>query len=441
MWPRLDRRPGATAVTGQSAIERGDEPPAVTAVRDRAREPELAEQPSGVLGKRGELVAILVVGFLAILCIVELFVRLVLDPALENPELEVAIQAAALQQPADNSQSPDAARWSFTGKSLTGGLSDSAFAEYQCVLAVVVCVVTGFGMEFFIGYEFLVGDTLISQRVEHAWFVAQFLFPILVMCAIFFASKQSALGLVFGIAGLWKFGFPETLLCILQGYRGAEHRGTLHRLVGFLNGLGTLTHHSSSVFYLCIFVSGLSPLTRTWVACAAPLLLQHLVVSLKYVSMPLYAATELVLEIFWECETFSILELMYLPHGVPLSAAVTSPMYTPLLRRVVCAMLLAHWLYWAAAILGAAADAARPRRQDGPPDLRREGSWQGKEVSEWQEELREYDGGDGAGHRMSQGSHGMSQGSHGMSRGGPQDESGQPRDESGQPRDESAVHS
>jgi hypothetical protein len=347
----------------------------------------------GRVGKRGQLVLLLAVGFAAIGSIVELFVRLVLDPALEHPEAEIAHGALSQhgfsQVPADV-----VAHWSFTGGGLTASLKDSAFYEIQCVVAMLVCVVTGLGMEFFIGYEFLAGSERITQWHEHAWFVAQFLFPIMLLCAVQLARVQNALALIFGVAGMWKFGFPETLLCLLHGYHSdSEGRGALRRLQGFLDGFGFLAHHSASMLFICVMCFGLSPMTKPLVTCVTPLILQHLVISFKYFSIPMYAVAEFLLEIFWESNVFSAIELLYLPHGVPLSAAVASPMHTALLRRVFCAMLIAHWLYWTAALLGVIADAAQPKPHSSHQDVRPAESWQGSEVSSWQGKLRKYAGG------------------------------------------------
>jgi hypothetical protein len=258
---------------------------------------------------------------------------------------------------------------------------------------MLVCVVTGIGMEFFIGYEFLAGGERITQWHEHAWFVAQFLFPIMLLCAVQLARVQNSLALIFGIAGMWKFGFPETLLCILHGYHSdSEGRGALRRLIGFLDGFGTLAHHSAGMLFICVICFGLSPMTRPLVTCLTPLIAQHLVISLKYFSIPMYAVAEILLEIFWESNIFSTVELLYLPHGVPLSAAVASPMHTALLTRVLCAMLFAHWLYWTAALLGAIADATQPKPHSSQQDVGPEKSWQGSEVSSWQGKLRKYVG-------------------------------------------------
>merc|ERR1712032_104275 len=135
----------------------------------------------------------------------------------------------------------------------------------------------------------------------------------MLLVAIALAQARNPLGLIFGIVGLWKFGFPETLLSIVEGYHHDDGRQTrLIRLTAFMNGFGSLFHHSAAMLYLCVFCRGLSPLTRLMVNCAMPLVLQHLVISLKYISMPLYAISELLLETFWELGIFCSIEMFYL---------------------------------------------------------------------------------------------------------------------------------
>merc|ERR1719382_2350237 len=92
------------------------------------------------------------------------------------------------------------------------------------------------------------------------------------------------------------------------------------------------------------------------------------------------------------------MELLYLP---PVGAPGA---YSPLIVRCMCAMLLAHWLFWASALFGAIADAVRAERVDAAPDtdiVQHEVrscslSWQGSEVFEWHGKVQAYNGKDQA---------------------------------------------
>jgi hypothetical protein len=319
---------------------------------------------------------------------VELFVRCALDSAFQ-PVQDATPGTGSGRAPSTSPQP----RWGFTGSSLTDGLDDLAFADFQCLLTWFVCVVTGLGAEFFVGYEFLTSAKEITPWHEHAWFVAQFLFSIMILTAIQLGRAGNALAFVFIIAGMWKFGFPETLLFLVKGY-GSEGGHWTARLTSLMNAFGTLAHHSSSVLAVSILALGLSPLTRPIVCISMPLVLQHIVVSVKYCSMPFYALLELLLEIYWQWEVFANMERFYLPHGVPGAPAI-SPIGTGLVLRGVCGMLLAHWLYWAAAILDGIFVLCPLGSQDrevhdveSGPKTR---TWHGHEVDEWKKQFAAYD--------------------------------------------------
>jgi hypothetical protein len=344
--------------------------------------------------KRATLVGMLFAGGLPMAVAVELFVRFVLDPAfqpLQDPLAGDAMLGSGSRKTASTSPRP---QWDVTGSSLTDGLSNLAFADLQCLLTCFVCVVTGVGAEFFVGYEFLTSARKITPWHEHAWFVAQFLFAIMCMTALQLARAGNALAFIFMVAGLWKFGFPETLLFLVKGYRyeGSHWTG---RLTAFMNAFGTLAHHSCAMLAVCIVALGLSPLTRPYACISTPLVLQHIVVSVKYYSIPLYALLELLLEIYWQWEVFANMERFYLPHSVTVGVLSLSPIYTCLVIRALCGMLLAHWLYWAAAIL----DGIFMLCPFGSPDhelhdvelSREKSSWHGHEVAEWREQFATYD--------------------------------------------------
>ena len=92
---------------------------------------------------------------------------------------------------------------------------------------------------------------------------------------------------------------------------------------------------------MCVAV-GLFPLSRAVQAVTLPLLLQHLVVLLKYHHVVLYALCELTLEIIWEWEVFAQQGSFTSANGFQRYGAAHGLSLT---------MLLAHWLYWSAAML------------------------------------------------------------------------------------------
>jgi len=324
---------------------------------------------------------------LCVFGVVECFVRFVLDPAFTPPEEEVLAATSGASSALHSAASPVTANrleptWSGTESGLSYHLTEQRFIEMQCLLAWGTCLFSGLGSEFVVGYELMVTVKNITPAFEHGWFVAQFLFPIMIHTAILLAREHNAWALVFGCMGMWKFGFPETLTYFLHAWSPKDH---IHRVSSLLNALGTLTHHSASMLFICIFTTGAAPMTRPLIAGATPLVVQHLAVSLKYFSMPMYAFMELLIEIYWEWEVMSGLELLYHPHQVPLSADNFNPLISGLVVRCVSAMVLAHWFYWAAAII----DSIRGTmiKEDA---VRSQRSWQGHEVAEWKRDIDHY---------------------------------------------------
>ena len=161
----------------------------------------------------------------------------------------------------------------------------------------------------------------------------QLLFSLFVAIAVF---SHSPFGLPFAVVGLWKFGFPETTLAFLRAFILVVSEGRVSRdsLLCFVNGVGTVLHHLAAAWLIVCLTTGLMPFGRTILSVTLPLLAQHVVVLLKYHSMPLYAAIEFCLEVAWEWEIFSQQPNFNAAHGFH---RYSSAHGTTLM------MLLAHW--------------------------------------------------------------------------------------------------
>ena len=85
-------------------------------------------------------------------------------------------------------------------------------------------------------------------------------------------------------------------------YLGIFHqRATrLERLSDMIVGIGTLLHHSAASFIISMMVVGVIPPSRFIFNPIIILVMQHWVVLLSYVNIPLYSAIQLVLEYFFE---------------------------------------------------------------------------------------------------------------------------------------------
>ena len=129
------------------------------------------------------------------------------------------------------------------------------------------------------------------------------------------------------VPSLWKFGFPETLMHLYLGifnkrahftvsYKGhlvmllgmslkiSSHFPSQDRACELCNGFGTLLHHSAATFIISMLVVGVFPPSRYILNPIVILVMQHWVALLKYVSVPLYSAIELILEYYFEWVIF-----------------------------------------------------------------------------------------------------------------------------------------
>mmetsp|Transcript_41042 Transcript_41042/g.108459 ORF Transcript_41042/g.108459 Transcript_41042/m.108459 type:complete len:675 (+) Transcript_41042:116-2140(+) len=214
----------------------------------------------------------------------------------------------------------------------TGVLSDVSFLRYATLMLWITCVVTGLGMELVIG-EHVVDELEVSKTLMQAWKASQLFFSLCISIALF---SQSPFGYPFLVLGFWKMGFPETM-----GYfRRAFCIGKVNfdSVGAYLNGTGTFIHHSTGAYLIVCCSTGLMPLDRRILSMSLPLVAQHIVVLTKYLNPIVYGLCELGIEIVFEWEIFSNLNALGAENGYDISS-----------RGTALAMLVAHWIYWAAA--------------------------------------------------------------------------------------------
>jgi hypothetical protein len=282
----------------------------------------------------------LLVGVIACIGWVEFFKSAILDPRLEP---------GMTHKPDDYPVAPpNDFRWDWTGKGITGKWSTSSFVTYQCLLAWFTCSFTGLLLEFMVGQRLIAIADTITEQHEAMWKFAQFLFPFMILIGILLVRDGNALGMVFGVIGMWKFGFPETISIKPQAIRlSSPETFSYQTVVFYLKSYGKLVHHSSSMVFFCVFAMGASPMTRPFTAMSLPLVVQHLMVPWKYVSYGMYAVIETVVEVWFEMEVFANIEYLYYPHGVSGAQHV----YNPILIRGIIAITSAHWFYFTAGII------------------------------------------------------------------------------------------
>jgi len=204
-------------------------------------------------------------------------------------------------------------------------------------------VITGIGLEVFVWIllQSWNDDTSLRKNAirEYWWRFAQFLFPVMLTTATGLSSTRNYIALPILILGLWKFGFPETInhLYLAMYNDNASH---VERFTEFLNGVGSVTHHSSAALVLVGVLTGVTSLDRNVMLPALILTTQHWFVLLFYANIWLYTIFTLVWEFWFEWVLLSNLESLRSSHSL---VGIAS-----------CVMLLAHWLYLLAGALNLA---------------------------------------------------------------------------------------
>ena len=270
-------------------------------------------------------------------------------------QLEALATAAGLDVPPENvfyaSQAPQHLQL-FEGpfgdmSSPTAGLTEAYFLLYTSCIMWVGVVSVGLGSEAVFGtlmVRLVSNADGTSQRSaggvvggQRLWQMAQLLFSLNILVAFF---SRSALGLPFLVLGLWKLGFPETLISLqLAGQRAMP---ASMRAFHFIDGLATLLHHTSTAFIIVASTTGLFPHSRALVApCVVPIV-QHMICLVKYVAPRTHMLLMLLTEVYFEWEVFGNLPHMHSPHGAPFSRIG---------RAVATDMLVSHWLYMVAAVI------------------------------------------------------------------------------------------
>jgi len=190
---------------------------------------------------------------------------------------------------------------------------------------------TGLGMEMVLGEPLV--KFLSSTQSQVLWKGAQLAFSLLVFIALFARSFST---LPYAVLGLWKMGFPETAGCFRRSF--GEGKVDTFSVCAYLNGLGFALHHMSAAYLISACTMSLIPLDRRVIAISGPLICQHLVVLVRYWSVPAYGCCEVILEIVFEWEVFT-----------NISALSSAGGYDITTRGICLSMLVAHWFYWAAA--------------------------------------------------------------------------------------------
>jgi len=221
----------------------------------------------------------------------------------------------------------------------TSKLNALQFARYGTVFLWVTCCICGLGGELVFG-QFVVRN-ISDESGKALYHLAQLFFSLALAVALF---SHSPFSLPFVVLGLWKVGFPETTGCFLRARRLGIFTSTKHVLEAtrhFLNGIGTVLHHTAAAYVVCACVTHLCPVNRITLATCMPIVMQHWFVLVRYHHMYIYGFIELCLEILFEWEIFANLPNINNKSG-----------YDGTIRAGALTMVVAHWCFWAAALVG-----------------------------------------------------------------------------------------
>jgi len=213
--------------------------------------------------------------------------------------------------------------------SLSCMMSTHDFRLLQVIIIASVAILSGLGSELFFGYQLLSSKN--RSRLEWSWIYANLLFPLFILISV---SVQNAFGIILGIIGMYKFGFPETTAYVCYAFTHSWKDKSTWSYI--LNGLGTVFHHSASIYYITAVNLKLWYPSNSLLVIPIPLCLQHATHILSFVAPTVYPFVQLGLETWFQYEAFNLFAGHVTEVSIPYCVAT---------------MITAHWMYWLAAIL------------------------------------------------------------------------------------------
>jgi len=212
----------------------------------------------------------------------------------------------------------------------TSELNDKWFAVYFTVVAWAIVAAVG------LGSGITRGHTLMMWIANHEsgtviWHLAQLSFSLMLSVAF---TATGGYGMPFLAVGLWKFGFPETVNCLVMFQ--LQEKLSLRAIAFLIDGYGTLLHHLSTSFTLVALMMHLFPRDRALTAACVVPIMQHMFILVKYHARTAYLIIELLLEGWFQWEVLSNVGAFRSHYGLEI---------TRIGRGMAMTMLVAHWLY------------------------------------------------------------------------------------------------
>lgn len=147
------------------------------------------------------------------------------------------------------------------------------------------------------------------------------------------------------IIGLWNSGIPYTIGYIknvTKYYSSSEKLNIIYFFCNFLDATGTILHHTSSSYITVGLCIGSYKLTKELSSVLMPLLIQHSFTLVKHYNYYIYCVVEMLLEIWWQHEFFTVFEHFIL---------MKDKYYDFLGPAMASSMILSHYMYFIAGFL------------------------------------------------------------------------------------------
>jgi phage shock protein PspC (stress-responsive transcriptional regulator) len=227
--------------------------------------------------------------------------------------------------------------WKITESHPIANLDDSQFNVYVGFVIWATVVMAGIGLELLVWTSVLKDGW--SHETEAKWKFAEFAFPLLGAMTLGLAADHNYMALIFLVAGMFKFGFPEILTYMHAALymTDTQKEGRYHWISQFLNSVGLITHHAACGMYVSMMLTSVITPDRHIMGPALLLLMQHWFALLKYACFPMYVVLQLFLEFWFEWALLSEFQFWIANHWTAGLVAGT--------------MLMAHWMLFLAGAL------------------------------------------------------------------------------------------
>jgi len=223
--------------------------------------------------------------------------------------------------------------------------SDDDFQLLFVCAITFIATLSGLYAEIFLGTR--ITAMIDDEESKWRWLYSQFAFSFLVVTA---AGCGSLLGLPFCVLAMFKFGYPEIISFLHRGHTHFHNRNFAF-LADYMDGIGTLMHHSSAIFIITSLQMHYLQFDTVVITLLLPPILQHVGVKIKYFHKNAYIVITLMLEVWFQVEVFSLLG--YVPKKA--------------VRIATCLLVLSHWLYFLSGLLSMFLEREIPEDDDDDP--------------------------------------------------------------------------